>query len=77
VNLVDCAEDHRFGALDRPAHRVPGAVAAMYLGEPSVGLYELAVQAGVMPQLVSTLEGHTAQARTPGLRLAALTVVQG
>lgn len=46
VNLVDCAEDHRCGALDCPAHRVPGAVAVMDLGEPPVDRDELAVRAG-------------------------------
>jgi hypothetical protein len=33
TNLLNCAEDHRRGALDRPAHEVPGAVAVLYLGE--------------------------------------------
>jgi hypothetical protein len=34
LDLLDGAEDHRRGALDRPAHQVPRAVAVMYLGEP-------------------------------------------
>src|SRR5271166_3579088 len=29
INLLDGAEDHRRGALDRPAHQVPWAVAVM------------------------------------------------
>jgi hypothetical protein len=34
LDLLDCAEDHRRGALDGPAHQMPGAVAVMDLGEP-------------------------------------------
>jgi len=30
MDLLDCAEDHRRGALDGPAHEVPWAVAVMY-----------------------------------------------
>jgi hypothetical protein len=37
LDLLDRAEDHRRGALDRPAHQVPGAVAVLYLGEPLFG----------------------------------------
>ena len=33
-------------ALDGPAHQVPGAVAVMYLGEPSFDRHGLAVRAG-------------------------------
>jgi hypothetical protein len=33
VNLLDCAEDHRRGAPDRPADQVPRAVAVMDLSE--------------------------------------------
>ena len=34
MDLLDRAKDHRRGALDRPAHQVPWAVAVLYLGEP-------------------------------------------
>ena len=46
MDLLDRFEDHRRGALDRPAHQVPWAVAVMDLGEPPVDLYGLAVRAG-------------------------------
>jgi hypothetical protein len=46
LDLLDCAEDHRRGALDGPAHRVPLAVAVMDLGESLYGRHELAVWAG-------------------------------
>src|SRR5690348_8772564 len=46
MDLLDCAEDHRRGALDGPAHQVPGAVAVMYLGESLFGRHGLAVWAG-------------------------------
>ena len=46
MDLLDGAEDHRRGALDGPAHQVPGAVAVMYLGEPLFDRHELAVRAG-------------------------------
>jgi hypothetical protein len=46
MDLLDCAEDHRRGALDGPAQQVPWAVAVMYLGEPPVDRYGLAVRAG-------------------------------
>src|SRR5947208_10772953 len=46
MDLLDCAEDHRRGALDGPAHQVPGAVAVTYLGEPLLDPHELAVRAG-------------------------------
>ncbi len=46
MDLLDCAEDHRRGTLDGPAHQVPGAVAVMYLGEPPADRYGLAVRAG-------------------------------
>ena len=46
MDLLDRAEDHRRGALDRPAHQVPLAVAVVYLGEPPVGPYGLAARAG-------------------------------
>ena len=46
MDLLDCAEDHRRGALDGPAHRVPWAVAAVYLGEPLLDRHGLAVRAG-------------------------------
>jgi len=45
IDLLDGTEDHRRGALDRPAHQVPRAVAAMYFGEPLVDRHELAVWA--------------------------------
>ena len=43
IDLLDGTEDHRRGVLDRPAHQVPWAVAAMYFGEPLVDRHELAV----------------------------------
>ena len=46
LDLLDRAEDHRRGALDRPAHQVPGAVAVMYLGESLLDRHVLAVWAG-------------------------------
>ena len=46
VDLFDRAEDHRRGALDGPAHQVPGAVAAMYLGERLFDRHELTVRTG-------------------------------
>src|SRR2546429_4348713 len=46
MDLLDCTEDHRRGALDGPAHQVPRAVAIMYLGEPLLDRYEFAVRAG-------------------------------
>ena len=46
MDLLDCAEDHRRGALDGPAHQVPGTVAVLYLGEPLFDRHELAVRAG-------------------------------
>ena len=56
TDLLDCAEDHRRGALDGPAHQVPGAVAVMYLGEPLLDRHELAVRAG----------GHVAASQNAG-----------
>jgi len=46
MDLLDCAEDHRRGALDGPAHQVPEAVAVMDLGEPLLDRHGLAVRAG-------------------------------
>src|SRR5271166_3738954 len=46
INLLDGAEDQRRGALDRPAHQVPWAVAVMYLGESPLDRHDLAVRAG-------------------------------
>jgi hypothetical protein len=46
LNLLDGAEDHRRGPLNGPAHRVPGAVAMMDLGEASVDRHGLTVRAG-------------------------------
>ena len=46
MDLLDCAEDHRRGALDGPAHQVPGAVAVMDLSEPPLDRHGLAVRAG-------------------------------
>jgi hypothetical protein len=45
MDLLDCAEDHRRGALHGPAHQVPWAVAIMYLGEPPFDRHGLAVRA--------------------------------
>ena len=69
-DLLDCAEDHRRGALDGPAHEVPGAVAVMDLGEPPVDRHELAAGLVVMSQKVSALPRTSGGARTrgPGLR---------
>jgi hypothetical protein len=46
LDLLDGAEDHRRGALNRPAHQVPWAVAVTYLGESLPGRHNLAVRAG-------------------------------
>ena len=46
MGLLDCAEDHRRGALDGPAHQVFWAVAVVYLGEPPFDRHGLAVRAG-------------------------------
>ena len=46
MDLLDCAEDHRRGALDGPAHQVPWAVAVTYLGKPLLDRHGLAVRAG-------------------------------
>ena len=54
MDLLNCAEDHRRGALDGPAHQVHRAVAAMYLGELPCDRRGLAVRAG----------GHVTQVRT-------------
>jgi len=56
MDLLDCAEDHRRGALDGPAHQVPGAVAVMYLGEPPFDRTGWPFGLVVMSQQVSTLE---------------------
>ena len=45
MDLFDHAKDHRRGALDRPAHQVPWAVAVLYLGEPLFDRHEFAVRA--------------------------------
>jgi hypothetical protein len=37
LDLLDCPEDYRRGALHGPAHQVPGTVALLYLREPPVG----------------------------------------
>ena len=59
MDLLDGAEDHRRGALDRPAHQVPWAVAVMYLGEPLLDRHELAVRAG----------GHVTEGQHAGKRV--------
>jgi hypothetical protein len=59
MDLLDCAEDHRRGALDGPAHQVPWAVAVVYLGEPPVDRHGLAVGAG----------GHVAASQNAGERV--------
>jgi hypothetical protein len=59
MDLLDGAEDHRRGALDRPAHQVPGAVAVLYLGEPLFGRHELAVRTG----------GHVTERQHAGKRV--------
>ena len=46
MDLLDRAEDHRRGALDRPAHQVPRTLAVMCLGEPLFDRHEFAVWAG-------------------------------
>src|SRR5271165_6127889 len=46
LDLLDGAEDHRGGALNRPAHQVPGAIAIIYLGEPLLDRHNLTVRAG-------------------------------
>jgi len=59
MDLLDCAEDHRRGAVDGPAHQVPWAVAVVYLGEPPVDRHGLAVRAG----------GHVAASQYAGQRV--------
>ena len=59
MDLLDRAEDHRRGALDRPAHQVPWAVAVLYLGEPLLDRHGLAVRAG----------GHVAVGQHAGKRV--------
>ena len=59
MDLLNCAEDHRRGALDGPAHQVPWAVAVMYLGEPPCDRRGLAVRAG----------GHVAARQNAGQRV--------
>ena len=46
LDLLDCAQDHRRGALHGPAHQVPGAVALLDLGKSPFGRHVLAVRAG-------------------------------
>ena len=46
MDLLDCAEDHRRGALDGSAHEVPWAVAVVYLGEPLLDRHGRSVRAG-------------------------------
>ena len=59
MDLLDRAEDHRRGALDRPAHQVPWAVAVLYLGEPLFDRHEFAVRAG----------GHVTASQNAGQRV--------
>ena len=59
MDLLDRAEDHRRGVLDRPAHQVPRAVAVVYLGEPLLDRHEFAVRAG----------GHVAVGQHAGQRI--------
>ena len=59
MDLLDRAEDHRRGALDRPAHQVPWAVAVLDLGEPLLDRHEFAVRAG----------GHVAAGQHAGQRV--------
>ena len=59
LDLLDRAEDHRRGALDGPAHQVPGAVAVTYLGKPLLVPHGLAVRAG----------GHVAASKHAGERV--------
>jgi hypothetical protein len=46
MDLLDCTEDHRRGALDGPAHQMPWAVAVAYLGKPPLNRHGLAARAG-------------------------------
>jgi len=59
MDLLDRAEDHRRGALDRPAHQVPWAVAVLYLGEPLFDRHEFTVRAG----------GHVTASQNAGQRV--------
>ena len=59
MDLLDRAEDHRRGALDRPAHQVPWAVAVLYLGEPLFDRHEFAVRGG----------GHVTASQNAGQRV--------
>ena len=43
MDLLDCAADHRRGAMDPPAHQVPGTVAVLYLGKPLLDRPEFAL----------------------------------
>ena len=69
MDLLDCAADHRRGALDRPAHQVPWAVAVMNLGGPPFDRHGLAVRAG----------GHVAASQHTGkyVRCRVELVAQG
>ena len=66
-NLLDIVEDHRRGALDGPAHQVPGAVAVMDLGESPVDWDELAVRAS----------GHVAAGQHAGKHVRRSLELQG
>jgi hypothetical protein len=46
MDLLDCAEVRRRGALDGPAHQVRRTVAVVYLGKPLLDRHGLAVRAG-------------------------------
>ena len=59
MDLLDRAEDHRRGALDRPAHQVPWAVAVLYFCEPLFDRHEFAVRAG----------GHVTASQNAGQRV--------
>ena len=59
MDLFDHAKDHRRGALDRPAHQVPWAVAVLYLGEPLFDRHEFAVRA----------DGHVTASQNAGQRV--------
>jgi hypothetical protein len=50
LDLLDCAQDHRRGALHGAAHQVPRAIALLDLGKSPFGRHELAVGLVVMSQ---------------------------
>jgi hypothetical protein len=67
VDLLDGKQDHRRGALDRPAHQVILAIPVMDLGKPLLDRHGLAVWAG----------GHVAVGQRAGQRIRCGFELQG